>query len=300
MKNKTLTITQTKSSKSFSKIKPKTPRETTQTSFSSSKKESDLYNSLKPVVNDFTKACKKESPIGKDRCKTTSRTSFTQSPKETGGLKLKFQDTKDFNIEEFIKSHTDDHLKCIVCAKLLVEPVTCYKCSKYFCSLCIKSELEKHNKCPGCYNIVFQELMPIIDIDDWEIIKGKEIKCPFIGCKEKYSLMVIRSHLETCIFKLLKSRAKQHVNKIIYQDSSKDPQMKTHLLNYLKVSNSKITPPNINEKKNNLTTEFEFTSKLSDLNIHIGYVNDTFSKTILNLAIATKSTNEKLKTMINS
>jgi hypothetical protein len=209
---------------------------------------------------------------------------------------LKFVNSKNFNIDDFIKYHTDDHLKCLICSQVLIDPVSCYKCNKISCSKCIKSELEKHSKCPGCFNIIFFELMPVIDINNWEVVKGKEVTCPYEGCIESFPIFTIRPHLETCVFKTLNKYSVKHVNKIIYEDKSKDPHMKTYLLDYLKNVNCKLNITNTTEDCNK---EFEFESKLTCLKKDCLSVNDTISKTILELAILTKSTNEKLKTIIN-
>jgi hypothetical protein len=289
MKNKSFSSS---TSKSFNKSAIRKSQMATP-SPGTTKKTQELQNALKPVVSDFSRPCKKDESGKKINSPKKSENSMLKNPEAT--LRLKFFDQKNFDTEDFIKSHTDEKIKCIVCNGLLIDPVSCYKCSKNFCSKCIKSELLKHNKCPSCFNMIFPELMPQVDLLS-DGLKGKEIDCPYIGCKDKNSIMNIRTHLDSCIFKNIKSSKQKHVNKIIHQDPATDPLMKLHLLKFLKTSNSKVSYREDFSKKPGI----EFSSKLPDFKSQVGILNDHISKTILDLAKSTKITNEKLKNMINS
>jgi hypothetical protein len=226
MKNKSLNSSSTKS---FGKSTMRKSLQSTPTP--SVKKSQEMHKSLKQAVNDFTKAVKREEKNDKVSPKK-SDSSFMRNTDST--LKIKFFDEKKFDVEDFLKGQTDERIKCLICNLHLVDPLSCYKCSTNFCSKCIKAELNKHNRCPKCYDMIFPELMTNMDNEMLEGLKNKEIPCPFSGCKDKYSIVEIRTHLELCIFRNLKSDKQKHVNKIICQDANQDPLMKVHMLQYLK------------------------------------------------------------------
>lgn len=316
-----------KSNKSFNSKSSKTsPLKYRQSTPSSPLKEQLIYNALKPVVNDYTKLCRKGTCRSKSKEKTSrSSNSINFGLSVQPEFKLEFLPQKEFDIEEFIKSNTKEEIKCQICGKFYTFPLSCYKCNKIFCSECIKAKLEKQHKCPKCFNIIFHELMPALDEEKIKSLQlNQSIKCPYTGCKESHSITNIKHHLENCIFREASNTKMKHVNKIIYQSDHADPCMKTHMLNYLKFINTKIanlgggiyansnilnTNYNfqLSKNDNNTTSDgniqsfsnINFSPKLSDFNGQAGFINDYISKSIMELAKTTKNTNETLKSLIN-
>jgi hypothetical protein len=256
-------------------------------------KTQEVHKNLKQAVNDFNKVIKRDENNDKISPKKNDN-SFLKNTDST--IKIKFFDERKFDIEEFLKAQTHEKIKCLICKLHLVDPLSCYKCSTNYCSKCIKAELTKHNRCPKCFDMIFPELMTNLDAEMIEELKSKEIPCPFNGCKDKYPIVDIRTHLELCIFRNLKSEKQKHVNKIICQDPNQDPLMRVHMLQYLKNTNSRIS----NKDDFGSTQGIEFSSKFPEFKSLVSNLNDHISKTILELAKSTKITNEKLKSMINS
>ena len=202
------------------------------------KKDSGSMTSptLKKTLSQSKTSLKKSSdilPKTVKHLKNFKGASISPQKGESKDLKLKFVDTRSFDVEKFMKSHTEEVLRCKICDKLLSDALSCYKCNKSFCGLCIKKELEAHSKCPSCFNIVFPEMLTPVDIESQEFYKSKELLCPFDRCKQLLNLTNARSHIEECIFNKVSEEKKQHITKIISLENKTDPFLKTHMLDYL-------------------------------------------------------------------
>jgi hypothetical protein len=239
-----------------------------------------------------------------------------QEKEDPNELKLKFIDDATFDIEKFMKTHTDEALRCKICEKLIKDGLSCYKCNLTFCGQCIKNELETHNKCPACYNIIFLEMLIPVDIQSKEYYKSKELICPYDRCKQLLNLSNARSHLEECIFNKVSNEKRQHITKIIFLEDKTDPFLKTHTLNYLIECNKKMCSDiDFSKTENNFKmSNFSNFSKshdqvtvnvphliprLNDLNLILRNNNEYLTNIMVDLARTTKNTNEKLKNMIN-
>jgi hypothetical protein len=296
------------------------------------KSKEKLLNALRPIVNDFTKPCKKEM-----------KQKLLEETANEAPFKLKFEEVKEYNFDDYLKEQVNEDIRCLICSKLYEDPLSCYKCGRHFCAPCIKSELVKSSRCPSCFCLIFFEMMQNADSNHIENYNLTNIKCPHKGCKEEVNLKDIKSHIDSCIYKESTHHQQQNINKILFNDNATDPYMKVHMLNYLKISNKSInltteiintresslnnqrksstspqrksrgnSPLKTNLRKVNtlpinetvttisLPSEFDFVPRLSELKGHLGYVNDFLSKTIFDLAKHTKVTNEKLKKIINS
>jgi hypothetical protein len=288
-----------------------------------------LNNSVKTPAADKSKLGKKEKSKTKEdfsmnsltiRSMSKSKENGNFSQYDSSGLKLSFIPVKGFNAEKFVKEKTPEDVKCRVCDSLFKNPMACYKCSHKFCDKCIKETIEKFTKCPKCFSFIFYDMLEKVDIEklDQEKIK-KEIKCPFAKCKESYTIFEIKAHLDTCIFRDITEVQKEHTSKIIYKDKNFDPFMKTHLLNYLKWANINIPElKKLIETGNltNLTAGIEkastsnasiqnlilpdYNSKSSNIKKSFNVLNDNITQSIVDLAKLTKTTNEKLKNLINT
>lgn len=266
---------------------------------------------LKKIPKDKTNIKVIKSQVEKKDINSNSHS--REDKNKNNEIKLKFVTNPSFDTEKFIKTITDEVIKCIVCKNLISDSLSCYKCNQTFCKICILKELEEHSKCPACYNIIFPEMLLPIDIQTNEFFKNKEFICPFNRCQQLLNLNNVRTHLDECIFNTVSEEKKQHITKIIYLDQTYDPVLKTHMLNYLKNTNSSnfkfdgsqydaffSMSKNLPKSKHSpFNKESDYDDMNAKLKQKLDSTNDHMNKIIYDLAKLTKITNEKLKNMIN-
>jgi hypothetical protein len=231
-------------------------------------KDKILYKKLKPLVDDFSKPCRKE-----ERKLTDDE------------IRIKFQKEKEFNIDDFITSTFKKELLCLVCKSLFRNPLTCYKCNTPFCEPCITEQLNLHSKCPKCFANIFLEMMQPAT-QDFLKAYNENYKCPFQGCIDKFLLKDLKEHLENCLFKFKHSG---YCDKLIYMDNAKDPYMKTYVYDYMTgLSFNKPCGSSIDLISVGGVKRVDFKDDITKL-------ADLYRKTIIDLQERTKKTNEKLK-----
>jgi len=260
------------------------------------KENKNYYEILKPLSHDNTKLCQK--------MKNGNIKEKNSDKKEESEIKLVFLEPKKKRIDEnFIRTNVDKKFLCSICEHLLKDPTECYKCLNLFCIECIKQKIEDFKKCPKCFNIIFRDMMRNLDMDKIENYRQARVKCPFVGCRENLRLKEIEEHLESCIFQDMTEKKKEGLNKLIFQNNSDDPIMKTHMLNFLKEINISLKNINLNNSKVSKPLTLEdlgFKSKLSDLKDQMNNLNEYTSKTMGDMTKLTKQTNANLKNLINN
>lgn len=265
-----------------------------------SPKENEIIEALKPIVNDFTKLCRKSTSPTKRGCNHGHSHNNCKSETKLN-LKLKFIEEKEIKnenwngLEEYIKLHIEAELKCPLCNDLFNEPLVCYKCESIFCSECIKSHLKKSHKCPSCFSMIFLNLLNKADDIVKENYNKVLIKCPNKGCRDTYNANEIKGHYELCVFKDNSTDRVKHINKIVYQNED-DPYVKNHMLNYLSTLNSDDCVKSQSNKENSdIKIAEQLQMQLIQLKGKLKYTNDYIFQTTSELAQATKNTNEVLK-----
>jgi len=279
------------SQNNLNKSKTITPRKSNNEKKNQVKPEESkhFYNFLRPIVNDYSKLCKKEKKTDK----------LTQKNKEPSA-KIMFEKPKITNINNFIMTNIDKKFRCQLCENLFKSPVECYKCLNLFCNECLMKKLDEFKKCPVCFNIVFREMMRNVDMEQMESYKQAKVKCPYIGCKENLRLKEIEPHLTSCIFQDMTELKKKHLNKIIFNNDADDPLMKTHMVNFLKEVNKSLSKLNPKEDKSCTLEDLGFVSKLSKFQEQLTSLNDYAAKTMAEMTKTTKLTNSNLKSLINN
>lgn len=241
---------------------------------SKSKVKEKIYKSLKPIVNDFTKPCKK----------TTCN--HRQNIEE---IKLEFSPTKN---DDNVLKEVHEIFKCGICLDLFNKPVSCYKCNRIFCSDCIEKRLQDYAKCPKCLNMIFFELMPSVSEDCIEQYNQITIKCPYEGCKDTFNLNEFKKHRETCVFKGKTRTDNQNVCHILPR-AKEDPYMKFHMMDYMR---------NLNYNKSQILKERSTNCVLDNKNIHLQNgmmsLTENVSHLIDELAHLKEATNIQIKGMI--
>lgn len=135
-------------------------------------------------------------------------------------LKIEFMaKTKKESLDQYLRNNIEENLRCKVCKNLFNEPVCCYKCYTIYCFSCIQKLTNAHCRCPSCFNIVFSDMMILMEADYKENYKKFSIKCPHEGCKESYNLNEIKQHLSTCLFKIVNNT--ELIQKITYSNAKK-------------------------------------------------------------------------------
>ena len=89
-------------------------------------------------------------------------------------------------------------LQCAICMDLVMTPVECETCSKFYCKDCIDNWLKNSNECPNKHPFIKKE-----KLDDWVKLElGKTfLKCPYIGCGSDYAYKYWTTHVKNCNFK---------------------------------------------------------------------------------------------------
>ena len=89
-------------------------------------------------------------------------------------------------------------LQCAICMDLVMTPVECETCSKFYCKDCIDNWLKNSNECPNKHPFVKKE-----KLDDWVKLElGRTfLKCPYIGCGSDYAYQYWTKHVKKCHFK---------------------------------------------------------------------------------------------------
>ena len=244
-------------------------------------------------------------------------------------LKIEFMaKTKKEIGDQYLKTNVDENLRCKVCKNLFTEPVCCYKCQAIYCFSCIKKEINAHSRCPSCYNIVFSDMMILMEADYKENYKKYNVKCPHEGCKESYNLNEIKDHLNTCLFKVVNNTEK--IQKISYSNVKKvnltkikedDIYLRHYLLNYnlknyekiisnkkkdiseIEFSNCGLSTANSSINQNpdigNYSIKLVFIDKIPSITATLNNLTDYISRTVNALSNKTKKTNDKVKKKFN-
>lgn len=239
---------------------------------------SKVYKTLKPIVNDHTKLCKKGHK-NHDKC--------TRQPEE---IKIKFTKENKFEINNFILHNINEDLRCIVCKLLFDNPITCYKCNTSFCTQCITKQLELHSKCPKCYQLIFIDLMKPDLAHEKEY--NSPFKCPHKDCHEVFLLKDLNRHLENCLFVRKRS---EYLDKLIYNDNhANDPNMQKDLFDYMR--GLTIYQPNKQnvEFKTDLKVN-ELIKKNNEMKLQFKKFNEYANKTMVDMFESSKVTNCKIK-----
>ena len=66
------------------------------------------------------------------------------------------------------------NLICSICTGLVVNPVECFKCGKYFCDFCLKESTMKNKQCPTTLNNFVTHIKECEEKDS-----NKMVDCPF-------------------------------------------------------------------------------------------------------------------------
>lgn len=206
-----------------------------------------------------------------------------------------------FTTNKIIKpelNNVDLNLLCFLCLKLMNNPAVCYKCDTRFCKECLVNFALDKQRCPKCYHIISPYLVK--DINLIEEYANTLVKCNYPGCQEQYSLLEIRSHMETCVFKETHDEQRQKVNKFRFIRYEDDHYVKPHLLNFLKSLNKNdIECENKLIKKRN-EIEFEEDENNKKLYEKLKQADDVIDGLIVDFAKITKETNAKIKKTVNS
>ena len=79
-----------------------------------------------------------------------------------------------------VEENEDKHYKCMICMKIVCEPMECSDCRTAFCSDCIEEWKKTRPKCPtGCANGTYVELHRVLKAQLYE----RRFKCPMEGCE---------------------------------------------------------------------------------------------------------------------
>ena len=97
--------------------------------------------------------------------------------------------TDDCIIEDETYLKVKDLIKCVLCNKILKDPMKCNKCEKVFCKSCIENFPKKEKKCPKqCKKPKYIEC-----IDKNAILSLLKFRC--LNCKEEIKYDDVQTHL---------------------------------------------------------------------------------------------------------
>lgn len=94
------------------------------------------------------------------------------------------------------------NLHCLICSKVLKDPVQCRRKQHFFCTPCISRHLKRSHTCPICLEQLTPDTLehpPRIIAD---LLSSLKITCDYAqrGCREVVELGVLKRHVKHCKF----------------------------------------------------------------------------------------------------
>lgn len=88
-----------------------------------------------------------------------------------------------------------EHLICLICELVVLDPIECKTCEKLFCAKCVHEWLKKSKNCPNPYCKTYKE-----GSVNMSLIKWIDLNCCFYvnGCKERIKYEKYFEHIKNC------------------------------------------------------------------------------------------------------
>lgn len=83
------------------------------------------------------------------------------------------------NLENGLEKKIVEKLTCLICLKIVNNPLKCGNCSKLFCDICINNLIKNEDSCPNCSCSPFK--IEKIDTFIKYLLDESEFICP-LGC----------------------------------------------------------------------------------------------------------------------
>jgi histone-lysine N-methyltransferase SETD3 len=117
---------------------------------------------------------------------------------------FKLTEHRGIDTDRVISKQTSSYEEviCLICLKILYNPMACSQCESHFCLTCIQTWQKKKNQCPFNCNLKISKASKIIN----SILSKLKIKCLYHvnGCLKIDLYETILKHEKMCGFKLYK------------------------------------------------------------------------------------------------
>jgi len=101
------------------------------------------------------------------------------------------------NLYQGAETRIVEKFNCLICLKIVNDPIKCKQCSKLFCEICINNSLKKRDRCPHCICSPFKK--ENIDLLVKDLLNESRFNCP-LGCGKIIKYCEQESHKSECKF----------------------------------------------------------------------------------------------------